>query len=127
MTDLNIETLRQGTKMFIDMDPTTISLIPVSNVRQPGGGYAMVDGSPRAPQTFKLIWQGGINSGISASIDGQNIQFDMILLGEWDADMEVGDYWELNGVKYVIQGFSPDNEYEKKAAIRTYGVKPIGG
>ena len=125
--DQNIELLRRQTKEFIDNDPTVVVLTGKEKVRKPGGGYIFDDGVVRPPQTVKMIWPGGITSGIFKNFDGQDVQYDMIMVAEFGADVKIGDYWIDGDNKYIIEGFAPDNFYELKAAITTYGVCPIGG
>ncbi|QFG08159.1 head-to-tail stopper [Gordonia phage OtterstedtS21] len=125
MTDLNLDLLRQQTVDFINTDPTPITLKTTTMSRLPGGGYKKLGDIDREPQVFKLIWQGG--SGSVTSDDGVDSQYDMILLGAHDAEMEIGDYWTLDGVKYVIQEFLPGSGYQRKAKVKAFGAKPIGG
>lgn len=125
--DKNIDLLRQQTKLFIDLDPTQVNLRTTVVTRSPGGGTVKSDGPDRGLQTFKLIWPGGITSGIFTNFDGEDVQYDLILVAEESASIEIGDYWIENGVKYVVEGFSPKNFYEIKAAVKAYGRGPRGG
>lgn len=125
--DKNIDLLIKQTKWFIEVDPTVVEFRTISKQRKPGGGSIKVEGATRAPETVKVIWPGGVTSGIFTNFDGESVQYDMIIVAMPDSPMEVGDFWELNGVRYVIEGFAPDNFYEKKAALKVYGAGPIGG
>ncbi|WPH57967.1 head-to-tail stopper [Gordonia phage LuckyLeo] len=125
MTDVNLDLLRQQTIDFISLDPTSITLKTTAMSRTPGGGYKKMGDIDREPQIFKLIWQGG--AGATSSEDGVDSQNDMILLGAHDAEMEIGDYWTHDGVKYVIQEFLPASGYQRKAKVKAFGAKPIGG
>lgn len=126
--DAFIDELRRQTTIFIAIDPTPIEAIPVQKEKTPGGGWITTDGIKRPPENVKVIWPGGITSGIFSNFDGQDVQYDMIVVAEHDSPLNFGDYWyDDNGVKYVIEGFAPNNFYEKKAAVKVYGAGPVGG
>lgn len=127
MTDIGLPYLRRQTEAFINLDPTVISLIPVGRTVSPGGGVSKIGAQPKPPQTLKLIWQGGNPSGKVQASDGSDRQYDMVLLGPHDADFDIGDHWFHDGVKYVIEGFLPDSEYQRKVGVKAYGEKPYGG
>lgn len=124
-----LDMLRRQTHWFIEDDPTDIILVPQIRTQAPGGGFNMSDGAPRAVQTFKLIYQSG-SDGVVQTTDGQNMRYDFILLGEWDATVQQGDVWaepENENQKYVVQGLLPYNGYEVKAAVVSFGKKAQHG
>lgn len=125
--DQNIELHRRHTKMFIDNDPTTITLSGVTKQSDGAGGFTSIADSPKDPITVKMIWPGGTTSGVIQNLDGQDIQCDLVLVAEFGADIQVGDFWVSEGVKYVVEGFAPRNFYEVKAGVKSYGVSPVGG
>lgn len=125
--DKNIDELIKQTQWFIDLDPTEVEFISTKKVRQPGGGFKNIADVHREPERVKVIWPGGITSGVFTNFDGQAIQYDMIVVAMPDSNIEIGDYWLSNNVKYVVEGMAPDNFYEKKLAIKVYGAGPIGG
>jgi len=112
---------RKNTKRFIDSDPTVITLItPVE---------AMVNGTKvanytedRAAQTFKIIWQG--EDGIVREIPGGVRRFNFVIVGEYDAELAIGDFWETGDQKHVIEYVYPDNGYEVKAGGVSHGPAP---
>lgn len=112
------------TKLFIEQDPTVITLIPVEMVDMASGGTKPVDKTPRAPQIFKMIWQGGNSTGINTTADGQNRQFDFIMVGEYDAEVEIGDHWTDGSQEYYVDGLEPFNGYEIKAHVKSFGEWP---
>lgn len=127
LRDMELSLHRRGTRAFIDADYTDIVLIPRSE------GY--VDGTktfseedPRDLQTFKIIWPE--DNGIIRDIgpDGGVRRFDFILLGEYDAVVEIGDTFAIgeNNQYYVIEYIYPDNGYEVKAGGVSHGSKPTG-
>lgn len=127
MTDVGIGFLRKQTAQFIALDPTIITLKTKAEITAPGGGVSIGAGPDRAEQIFKLIYQGGNPSGKVQTEDGSDKQYDFVLLGLHDAALGIGDYWLHGGVKYVVEGFLPNNEYEIKAGVKAYGEKPYGG
>ena len=125
--DKNIAELRQQTKWFIGLDPTQVNLRTTATTKVNGGGTVVSDGPDRGLQTFKIIWPGGSTSGIFANFDGEDVQYDLIIVAAHDAIIGIGDYWTEDGVKYVVEGFAPKNHYEIKAAVKAYGRNPHGG
>ncbi len=119
--------LRRQTEWFIELDPVDIMLIPREKTRVPGGGYSTTDLPPRPLQTFKLISQAAF-SGMVESGDGVERQYEFILLGKWDSTIHVGDWWEDDTEqRWQVVGMIPDNGYERKAGIHSFGKYPGGG
>ena len=117
---------RELTHTFIENDPYTATLIPVSKVKKPGGGIEKVDELPRPEQTFKLIYQGMFESGVAEAQDGTERKYDYIMLGEWNATVHIGDHWmDDAGGSYTVIGITPYNGYETKATVRYFGKEPL--
>lgn len=117
---------RNGTKRFINADPTLITL-------KPKNATAIIDGTlkslgpsaVRNPQKFKIIYAG--DTGIVREIgedQGGARRFDFIIVGEHDAVVEVGDTFNLGTNKYVIEYVFPFNDYEVKAGGVSHGNQP---
>lgn len=128
-----LKILRKQTKRFIDDDPFEIVLIPRVKNRVPGGGHEMADGTPRSPQTVKLIYTGsargiGGAEGVQVTGDGVERRFDYVVVGEWDMVVEVGDHWEdARQQRWEVLGMIPDNEYERRFTCSAYGRRTEGG
>lgn len=121
--------LRRQTHWFIENDPTPISLIPVEKVAASGGGWNISELDPRPSQRFKLIFQSG-SDGVVQATDGVNRRYDFILLGEWDAIVDIGDMFvepAYGNQKWIVQGLQPYNGYQIKAGIVSYGKNPQHG
>ena len=119
---------RYLTKQFIDMDPTSIVLLRRARVDNGAGGWRYSSALPRPAQVFKLIPQGGPVNGLTETTDGAERKYDFVLLGEHDADVDVGDYWlDADGSHWVVEGFIPSNEYEIRAGVRAVGEKIADG
>lgn len=127
------EANRKLTSLLVQEDPTVIELLPRVKLRQPGGGFKSTDGPPREPQTFKVIFQKSTTigssiedtTGVSSAGGNQIHEYDFLLLGEWDADIAIGDQWtDEYGQNWVIGGFQPNNGYEVRAGAKSYGGNP---
>jgi hypothetical protein len=123
---LEIAIHRKNTKRFIDADSTKITLVPNSE-QFVDGTKKFIQGTPRPEQTLKIIWQG--DTGMVRQIDNAQSgvrRFDFILLGEYDAVIEVGDFWRVGTQEYRIEYVYPYNDYEVKAGGVSHGHKPGG-
>lgn len=123
-----LDLLRASTIAFIADDPTTISLIPSrgTSVEKPGGGYDYMPGTVRAEQEFKVISQSA-SDGIAESDGAQARSFDFIIVGQYDAAIEIGDRWTDGNNWYEVMGILPENGYERKASVKSLGAEPNYG
>lgn len=126
---VGLDVLRELTHWFILQDPSYVQLTPRDRVSTGNGGFTVADGAPRAQQMVKMIFTAGSSDGIIASQDGQDRQYDFIVVGEWNATIQTDDYWidPLSGQKYVVTGVSAANGYEVKASIKSYGPEALYG
>jgi hypothetical protein len=123
---LEISVHRKNTKRFIDADSTKIALIPRSE-QYVDGTKKFLALPPRAVQTLKVIWMG--DDGVVRQIDqtpGGVRRFDFVLLGEYDAIIQIGDCWYEGNQEFRIEYVYPYNDYEVKAGGVTHGSKPGG-
>lgn len=123
-TDSELKLQRRNTTAFIAAHKLTLSLIPTVRTKTQSGGFASSDGTPRPAQTMRLIEQAsayGNNPGLLPAQDGQERRVTYQLLGEWDSDMEVGDHWEVAGVRYEVAELLPYNGYERRGRVIQYG------
>ena len=106
---------RAITTAFIQDDPTAIVLTPQVVTVTPGGGRAMVPGTPRASQTFKLIPM-TFDQRPTVTAGGVERIIDYTLLGEWDSVGEVWDKFDLGDETeyYLVVAIAPGHGYEKK-------------
>jgi hypothetical protein len=51
------------------------------------------------------------------TIEGQSLTPEFILLGEYGADIENGDWFYIDGVKYEVVFVHPDRSYQTKAEV----------
>ncbi len=90
----------------------TITLIPTVRTFT-GGTETFADGTPREPQEFWMIWPEGVGVVGTATETVRRTSF--ILVGNYDAEIAVGDHWEAENQKHVIEYLYPFNGYEVKA------------
>lgn len=109
---------RRVTKAFIAADPEaiTVTLTPHTRVRQPSGSYKDVDGTPRAPQRFKLS-EMAFDQRPTITVAGVERLIDYHLIGPHDAIVQVGDWWMDGPTKYEVVGFTDGFGYETKAQV----------
>lgn len=126
LSESELEVNKGLTHWFIQMDPTTVSLVPRLRQKGSSGGHKWVNGSPRSPQEVKMIPQAGVLGGIQTAEDGLSRRFDFVLLAEWDAIVVIGDHWvDDDGNTWVVESLDPYNGYEVKAGVKAYG-KALG-
>lgn len=120
---LELRIHRLGTSKFISADTSKIELIPRKDLIV-AGTKTFVDLPKKEPQNFRIIWNG--DSGISRNPgqEGGSRKFDFILVGEYNADISIGDFWTSGDQEFRIEYIYPDNEYEVKAGGVSYGPRP---
>lgn len=122
------EILVKQTAQFILQDPTDIVLIPrgkSETSRGAGGGLIRSAGTPRQPQTVKLISQGG--SGINSGEGGIDRTFEYVIVGTNELEIEIGDGFKVDGQDFRVTAIAPDNGYEVKAYAIQKSERPTDG
>lgn len=118
---------RKLTEWFISNGPPSeITLIPTVKTKIPGKGITTGPGTPRDPQLFKKIWPGGDGFQTNAP-DGVSHKFDMIIVGPWNCVAELGDTWTEDDQQYIIHSEFPNNGYERKFGVFSFGNQPKDG
>jgi hypothetical protein len=51
------------------------------------------------------------------TLAGITVQPEFLIKGRWDADIERGDWYFVNGVKYEVVYVDPDRRYQTKAEV----------
>lgn len=129
-SDLNAEIrlMRLNTHQFILADPITLALTPSAETVMSSGGVSIADGTPRAVQMFRLIPMSHTErprrsvAGSAGTASGQQRRHEFTLLGEWNAAIEPGDWWEdERGEKWIVDEMVPHNGYETRGLITAYG------
>lgn len=119
---------RKNTHWFIMADPITLALTPVTETTTAGGGTAIASGAKRDTQVFRLIPMSHTErpqrsvTGAFGTSAGVQRRHDFTLLGEWNAMMEPGDWWEdERGERWMIDEMVPHNGYETRGLVTAYG------
>lgn len=123
LSTIELSIHRKGTERFISGDPTSIVLTPSAEVWS-GGTKTFGSGTPRQSQDFKVIWSGS-QDGLVVTAEGTTRRFDFILVGRYNAEVAIGDYWKVDNQHYQIEWIAPDNGYEVKAGGTSHGSKPV--
>lgn len=129
-----LSALRKATIKSIEIDPTTIALIPTSRAKGQGGIVTTTVQPPREPQTFTIESIGATLQGISGTgggevktEGGQAKSWSFNLVGRHDCVMEIGDHWYEGQTGYRVISVQPSNGYEKRGVIAAFGSDPKYG
>lgn len=129
-----LKALRKATEVSLKIDSELIVLIPHVKTKQPGGGYALVAGTPRAPQQFSVEATVAALSGISGTAGGvtkgegtEVHTWAYQLVGRYNSEIAIGDTWAYHGTIYRVVGLQPYNGYERRAVVSAIGADPNYG
>lgn len=113
----------RNTELFISQRPISLILTPLTRVRITGGGYKDVEGTPRAPQTFRIIENGMVGDDQHLQFaDGQQRRQPSWLLGMPGAAVEMNDFWFAeDGRRWRVSEVIRDNGYEMRAVVEEVG------
>lgn len=110
---------RVQTKAFIDADPADIILSRAELVSNGAGGTRLGAPSSIPSQTVRIIPTGpGTEREL---VDGQTVQVDYVVMGEYDFDVLRGDWFYKDGIKYEVVSFANTGHYEVKAEVTNRG------
>lgn len=116
---------RRVTHAYIIAKPMLVVLMTDVRTKTPAGGIKRGDGFARVAQVMRLIEQAsayGNQPGLLRAADGAQRRVTFQLLGEWDAEMEVGDHWSDSlGVRLEVAELLPYNGYERRGRVVSYG------
>lgn len=112
--------LRLNTKAFIDADYKDIVLNRVTRADNGAGGYTEAE-APLAAQRFRLIPQQGNMSPLRETLDGEAVQPDYVLLGEWNSDMQRWDTFADGNRRYQVLFVHEKSTYERKGEVKYLG------
>lgn len=112
--------MRRQTTAFIAVYPLEIVLTRADMVSDDAGGVKGTLTSLSA-QIFRQITQPTNTQVFRRTIDGEEVQPDFVLLGEWDVDIRLGDWYMRNGAKHEIVYVRDDRRYETWAEVKYRG------
>lgn len=117
---------RLNTDIFIRQNPVSVALRTRATIQTPSGGSEHVEAETRQPQTFRLIMQSPAGASIEQRTEFGETErrIDYVLLGSWDAEVDVGDFWERSGVHFEVMSLIPWNGYEVRANVEANGLRP---
>jgi hypothetical protein len=120
MSDVELFVRRQGTLEMIAGNSTIVSLQRPSFVDDGAGGERPGPVQVVLPQTFRII---ALNRDVPRRIsaDGSEVQPSYRLLGRWNADVERGDFFVRDGVRYEVVWVEPDKLDATRAEL-VYGT-----
>jgi len=120
MSELTIQ--RQLTKAFIDTMPVTLVLTPRTKVPTDIGGFTWQEEEPRLPQVLRFVEldTSRPNDPIRTQ-DGIERRADFMLIGEWDAIIEVNDIFTYDGDSFTVIEMYYDNGWEVRAKVARHG------
>src|SRR3954447_8578303 len=116
---------RRNTSAFIASRPLRLTLTPVLLSKTGSGGIQSIPQRSRSVQTMRLIDQssaGGNVPGLNRAGDGAQRKITHQLIGAYDSEMAVGDFWLADGARYEITELLPYNDYERRAMVTRYGL-----
>lgn len=114
---LELQIARDQTEWFIAARPMSLILTPTQRVKTGGGGMARVNQANRALQKLRLISMSASQKP-TITEDGVEREIDLTLLGPWDAQIDVGDWWrDGEGLYYEVVEMVPFNGYEVRALV----------
>lgn len=122
MNAVELAIQRKATKAFIDDKPTNLVLHTAVDSVIEGGTQRTVPGADRPEQTFRIIWLS--ETGIYERPPEGTRRFDFAIVGEHDAELAIGDFWEDGEQEYRIEAVTPSNGWEVKAHGVSHGAKP---
>jgi len=124
MNPVELRYHRTNTTAFIAVKPSVITLTPRDRVRQPSGGFKYVDKAVRAAQVFRIIELGANQTPpIIQLTDGTQREAEFWLLGQWDALVDIDDYWTAvdpgtgNERTWIVGDIVRPNGYETRALV----------
>lgn len=120
VTSAEIRVQRDLTREFIRADEDAVNLYRRAKVPNGSGGYRLADPIPLTAQPMRLI---PLQSGATErhTLDGKLVEPGYALLGVWDADMQRGDEFTVNGRRYQVVFINENRSYETKGEVTYLG------
>lgn len=123
MNPIELSINRLNTQAFINAKPSSIELIPQTKEETKSGGYKLVPGTARSPQTMRIIELGANQTPpIITLTDGKQREASFWLLALHDAAMAVNDYWvAADGREWLVGDIVRSNHYETRGLVTERG------
>ena len=114
---------RLNTEAFISQKPTVVTLTPQTKQETASGGYKLVPGVTKSAQTVRVI-ELGMNQSppILINTDGKQRVAEFWLLGAFNSDIQINDYWVAeDGREWVVGDVVRSNQYEVRGLVTERG------
>ena len=110
---------REQTTNYINANPTDIALTRYTRTSD-GAGGTTATGATLDPQTFRVVAQSSAaRTTERRTVSGAMVNPDIILVCQWDANIERGDSFDYNGIKMQVVWIT-DLQYEKLAEVAVF-------
>ena len=107
---------------FLDADPVAIELQRPNLVHTAGGGLVKGESVTLPAQQFRLVpFKKRLTQQTRDTPDGNIINLPYVLLGEHDADVQPGDYFEYENQMYDVISIEPNTAYRVAANVTYRG------
>lgn len=118
---LELQILRDQTEWFIAYKPIDLILTPARPVKTSSGAMQKQNLAARPVQRLRIISM-YYTQKPTFTDDGVEREIDLTLLGPWDAQMDINDWWrDGEGLLYTIVEMVPYNGYEVRALVVKQG------
>lgn len=115
--NLELQLKRDGTEWFIAANPIDLVLTPVRRARTTTGGTQVQDLPQRPIQRMRLISM-SYSQKPTITDNGIEREIDLTLLGAWDCQMDIGDWWiDGEALRYEVVEMVPPNGYEVRGLV----------
>lgn len=123
-SEVELKYNRRQTAAFIAYDAITVVLQHASVVPTAAGGMTRTSTSSRDPQTARMLPMGsGATAPVRRQVDGEEVAAQFLLVLPWDAEVERGDWYYHDGLKYEVVWVPehPQRFYETKVEVTLRG------
>jgi hypothetical protein len=102
--DANAAVIRANTEAFIDYRPELVTLVRTAKVSDGMGGVSMGTPSPLLPQRMRMVPTKTITdqAPVRVTSDGQQVTPNWYLVGEYDANIQIGDTTTVRNHKLEV-------------------------
>jgi hypothetical protein len=120
-----VETLvqRRQTTAYLNAEPRDVVLLRSDLQDDGAGGKIESQPVPLAPQVFRLVpFKRRLTHTQSTITEGTVTVSSYALVGRWDADVQKGDEFVLDGGRYRVESVEPGRDYRTLADVTYRGA-----
>jgi hypothetical protein len=115
-TLFELEMLQRTTKSWLESDGETITLSRVTSIADGAGGFGRDTPTARSPQPV-VLESSNRQLPQRRTVDGIEVQPEYTMVGMWDADINRGDWFYKDGIKYEVVFVDDDKSYQTTAEV----------